>query len=385
MANQEHLDILKQGVEVWNQWRKEYPDIQPNLVGADLSGADLRKADLSEANFTKADLSGADLCDVRFHNDTISGGFLTGTDFCEANLSGANLAGTDLTHVNLLGTNLSDANLNNARFSKEIISNATLAGASLRDVDLSGADLSGKNLTGADLSGADLTGVTLVRTSFAKATLTNCRIYGIAAWDVRLEGAIQNNLVITPEEEPTITVDNLKIAQFIYLLLNNAEIREVIDTITSKVVLILGRFTSKRIVVLDTLREELRKCNYSPVLFDFEKPASRDLTETISILAHLARFIIVDLTDPSSAPHEVATVIPQTAVPVQPLLSREPLIVDGKVRERREYAMFEDLRRRYHWVLPTFRYQDTAELLASFQAHIIAPAEQKARELTQPK
>ncbi len=80
MANQEHLDILKQGVEVWNQWRKEYPDIQPNLVGADLSGADLRKADLSEANFTKADLSGADLCDVRFHNDTISGGFLTGTD-----------------------------------------------------------------------------------------------------------------------------------------------------------------------------------------------------------------------------------------------------------------------------------------------------------------
>jgi len=60
-------------------------------------------------------------------------------------------------------------------------------------------------------------------------------------------------------------------------------------------------------------------------------------------------------------------------------------MVDGKVVERREYAMFEDLRRRYHWVLPTFPYQDTAKLLASLQTQILAPAEQKSRELTQPK
>jgi hypothetical protein len=177
----------------------------------------------------------------------------------------------------------------------------------------------------------------------------------------------------------------LKVAQFIYLLLNNKEIRDVIDTITSKVVLILGRFTSERKAILNAIRDELRKRGYSPVLFDFEKPTSRDLTETVSILAHLARFIIVDLTDPSSAPHEVVTVIPHTVVPVQPLLWQEPLMVDGKVVERHEYAMFEDLRRRYHWVLPTFRYQDMTELLNTLQAHIIDPAEQKARELTQPK
>ena len=118
--------------------------------------------------------------------------------------------------------------------------------------------------------------------------------------------------------------------------------------------------------------------NYSPVLFDSEKPASRDVTETVSTLAHLARFIIVDLTDPSSAPHEVAAVIPQTVVPIQPLLTLQPLMVEGKAVERHEYAMFEDLRRRYHWVLPTFRYQDTSDLLASLQEHIIEPAELKA-------
>jgi len=49
------------------------------------------------------------------------------------------------------------------------------------------------------------------------------------------------NLIITDDNEPTITVDNLEVAQFIYLLLNNQKIRDVIDTITSKVVLILGR------------------------------------------------------------------------------------------------------------------------------------------------
>ena len=50
---------------------------------------------------------------------------------------------------------------------------------------------------------------------------------------------MQKNLIITPHGEPAITVDNLEVAQFIYLLLNNESVRRVIDTITSKVVLIL--------------------------------------------------------------------------------------------------------------------------------------------------
>ncbi len=110
-------------------------------------------------------------------------------------------------------------------------------------------------------------------------------------------------------------MDNLEVAQFIYLLLNNEKIRNVIDTITSKVVLILGRFTPERKVVLDAIREELRKRDYLPILFDFEKPASKGLTGTISTLANMARFIIADLTDPSSVPHELAMVVPGTTVP----------------------------------------------------------------------
>ena len=66
-----------------------------------------------------------------------------------------------------------------------------------------------------------------------------------------MEGVKQRNLVITPEHEPEITVDNIEVAQFIYLMLNNEKVREVIDTITSKAVLILGRFTEERKPVLE--------------------------------------------------------------------------------------------------------------------------------------
>src|SRR5207302_3288305 len=123
----------------------------------------------------------------------------------------------------------------------------------------------------------------------SQANLTGCSVYAISAWNVDVRNTIQTGLIITHSDEPTITVDNLKIAQFIYLLLNNQEIRDVIDTITSKVVLILGRFTDERKKVLNAIRDELRKQNYLPVLFDFDKPEGRDLTETVSTLAHLAR------------------------------------------------------------------------------------------------
>jgi hypothetical protein len=74
-------------------------------------------------------------------------------------------------------------------------------------------------------------------------------------------GAIQSDLIITDWFDPIIVVDNIEIAQFLYLLLNNQNIRHVIDTITSKVVLILGRFTPERKAILDAIRDELRKRN----------------------------------------------------------------------------------------------------------------------------
>src|SRR3954463_4453393 len=73
---------------------------------------------------------------------------------------------------------------------------------------------------------------------------------------LKLDGVTQQNLIITARDEPEIAVDNIEVAQFIFLLLHNPKIREAIDTIGEKVVLILGHFTEERKKVLDDIREE---------------------------------------------------------------------------------------------------------------------------------
>ncbi len=247
---------------------------------------------------------------------------------------------------------------------------ADASAANLENANLLNTNLILANFAGANLSGADLSYATLVDTNFKGANLSGCHVYGVSVWGVDLDGATQMNLVITSIADSAITLDNLEVAQFIYLLLNNKKIRDVIDTITSKVVLILGRFTTERKAVLEAIREELRRHNYLPVLFDFKEPITRDLTETISTLAHLAKFIIADITDAKSIPQELQAVVPTLAVPVQPLLEGSTM----------EYGMFTDFKK-YHWVLEVHRYKDVNDLLASFEAKVITRAEMKAKEL----
>jgi len=228
-----------------------------------------------------------------------------------------------------------------------------------------------------DLSGANLSRATLVGTNLTDSILTQCTIYGISVWNVQLDGARQENLVITDYGEPAITVDNLEVAQFIYLLLNNPKIRDVIDTVAKKAVLILGRFTPERKAVLEAIRTALRSRGYLPILFDFPKPDSQDLTGTVSTLANISRFIIADLTDPSCSPYELSLVAPY----MKPI---KPLFQPSKT-SKHEFAMFQDLRRRYSWILPIYRYQDLESLLTSLQEKVIVPAEQKAQVLEKKK
>ena len=214
----------------------------------------------------------------------------------------------------------------------------------------------------------------MVETNLVDAILTDCRIYGISAWGVTLSaGTTQQGLIITPENEPAVTVDDLEVAQFVYLLLHNEKIRKIIETITSKVVLILGRFTPERKAVLDAIREELRLRHYVPILFDFEPSARRDITETVTLLARMARFIIADLTEPSSIPKELEAIVPYLAAPVQPLLQGE-----------RPYAMFKDYWK-YDWVLPLHRYDGLNSLLTTLADKVITPAETKTNELAEKR
>jgi Pentapeptide repeats (8 copies) len=357
MANQDHLEVLSQGVTTWNRWRQVAPEL---LRAVDLEGAELSRVYLPGINLTRANLKKANFQEAK----------LSAARFSEAQLNGARFAGADLRRACLeatflIGTNLAGANLIGAH-----LDYADLREANLREADLLGATLWEADLRGADLRGARLIGATLVESNLEEANLSDSSVYGVSAWKVRLAGAIQLNLNISDRGEPAITVDNIEVAQFIYLLLNNEKLHQVVDTITSKVVLILGRFTLERKEVLETIRQNLRKNGYVPVLFDFTRPTNLNLTETVTLIARMARFIIADLTEPMSIAHELMSIVPHVAVPVQPLLKTG----------HESYSMREDLRL-YKWYMEEFRYDDLNDLASSLSNEIISRAEAKRSEI----
>jgi uncharacterized protein YjbI with pentapeptide repeats len=139
MANPEHLEILKQGVETWNQWRENHQKIYPDLRDADLSKVDLSRAtlhfaDLSGATLSGATLSGADLNEARLRRAALSGADLTGAILRRADLSRADLRGANLNEAILGGTNLSDADLSDAELSRAIVGATTFGNNYLSSV-----------------------------------------------------------------------------------------------------------------------------------------------------------------------------------------------------------------------------------------------------------
>ncbi len=313
MADSRQVARLKRGVKVWNAWRKRSPAVRPDLSRALLIDLELR---------------------------------------------GANLAGANLERAILRGATLSGANLTRAN---------------LRRADLRTASLRRAKLDHADLSGAVLRFASLAETSVQATRLTGCEIYGVAAWNLRGVPADQSNLVIRANaSQPAVRVDDLEVAQFLYLLLNNGKLSQVIDTVGKRCVLILGRFTARRKAVLERLHHGLRALEYLPVIFDFDQPSTRDLTEMVTTLARLSRFIVADLTDPRSIPQELAQIVP--TLPSVPLV---PVIEAGAT----PYALFEHLQR-YPWVLGLVTYADEQDLQAKLQSKVVHPAERKARQQT---
>lgn len=312
----------------------------------------LDSRDLSDAVFENANLYGATgfqaFGNVTFRNCRLSrskwkNAILSGSRFCDCDLYS-----TSFDHADLRGCDFSRAVLRHASFR-----NAKLGGPSFADCDLRYV-----NLTEAQCDSTRFTGA---------------RIYGASLWGLKGSPGDQSNLVITPEGVANVTVDNIDIAQFVYLLLNNRKIRNVLDTVTSKVVLILGRFSEERKPLLDKVREELRKRDRVPILFDFEKSSSRDTVETIRTLASMSRFVIADLTDAKSVLQELQVIVPDfPSLPIQPLL----------LRPQQEPGMFDHIRNiGGDRILPIFRYESGRDLLTNIDERVIAPAHDKSEHL----
>ena len=376
------LDIVNQGAEAWEKWRLLTEPDHIEFGGADLSKAfldkiDFASADLKKVSFWQAHLRQAILKDTDLREANLGEADLSGADLSGARLVGANLQGTNLNGANLKGTDLRGADLREAKLKAAQLQGANLTGVDLSEARLIGADLQGANLTyarltGSDLRDANLSETTLVGTKIDQAKISGCSIYGINVWDLDGEFKEQKNLVISSSASPTITVDNIKIAQFIYLILNNEEIRDVLNVLTSKSVLILGRFSlPERKEILEALRNKLREFDLLPIVFDFDRPTDKDFTETIKTLAGLSYFVIADITNPKSSPLELQATVPDYQIPFV------PIIQEGE----NPFAMMVDLQKKYNWVLKTVSYDSQETLMKVLKPLIIDPAMKKRQEL----
>jgi uncharacterized protein YjbI with pentapeptide repeats len=354
MADTKQLEILNRGIEEWNRWRKQNPELRPdlsnsNLINRDLSRADFDGADLSGADLSKAQLSHASLHGANLESSTLIladllGAILNQCDLSAASLFGAFLFGTRLKGANLSAANLMGTSLMGADLSAANLTGAHLMGANFHDANLSNANLSKTNLTAASLVGARI----------ENTTFENCSVYGVSAFNLQGNPKLQSNLVITPLGEPPIAVDDLEAAQFLYLLLSSRKIPQMLDSIQSRFVLIIGDFRSKQESVLGTIQECLQQEGYTSVVASLVPPVGRDLRERILRLSRFVRFVVADLTD--SKPtlqllRESSSDLPHTLV--QPLLQgsrpqTESLELGGEsILESVIYLTPDDLKKQF--------------------------------------
>jgi len=186
MANPEHLKILEQGVERWNQWRQNrecarlIPDLskaniewknlrgidfyntnldQANLDSVDIQGANLREATLFKADLRSATLIKANLCMANLREANLNKAVLRGADIQRADLQEASLNYADLRGANLEGAHLRGAHFEDGKFHEANLKRAYLNDAHFYRTDFRGADLENATVGGTNFGDTDLSSV----------------------------------------------------------------------------------------------------------------------------------------------------------------------------------------------------------------------------------
>lgn len=193
MPNQQHFEIIQQGVEEWNQWRSENPEIEPDLADVDLSGLKLSNANLSDtdlrrstlkktdfrgANLVRADLRAANIKKAGFNlaklrEANFSEAYIRESDLSEADLKRAYFIRADLVRVDLWETDLTRADF---RW-------AYLIGTDLKQATLDRADLRWTHLSESNLGQADLSNANLIKASIIKTNLHHTNFQNVSlAW-----------------------------------------------------------------------------------------------------------------------------------------------------------------------------------------------------------
>jgi uncharacterized protein YjbI with pentapeptide repeats len=307
MTEEDISRILMQGAAVWNSWRELNPGslnfARPRWYDCRGSGG-LQVKGLNRVNF-----SGMNLSDVSIHNA-----------FAE-------------------GLNLKDSTFENTHFEEGDFSRANFCGTTFRNAKFNKTILTGANFDDATFVNCNLNRVNLVGASFRVKEITETVVYGIAAWDLVTSDEIkQSKLVIEKtyklysdliqQGKIPMMVDDIELAQFVYYLNDHKKMRDTLNILNDKGVLLLGGFKSGGLERLYSVRDWLKSRGYMAMIFDFARPDKLSLTETVVTMAGLSKFTFVDLSG-ASVPAELQAVLSHIKKPV--LAFGDP------------YALFPDL------------------------------------------
>jgi hypothetical protein len=107
-------------------------------------------------------------------------------------------------------------------------------------------------------------------------------------------------------------------------------------------------------------------------VFDFEKPVSKDFTETVRTLAGISAFILADITSQKSVPQEAQATILEYMVPFVPIIEA------GET----PWAMFQDLWIKYRdWVFEPLYYRSIDDLIPRLGSAVVQPALERRSKL----
>jgi uncharacterized protein YjbI with pentapeptide repeats len=307
MTEDDPSRILMQGAAVWNAWRNRNP------------------VRLTFAAPNWYDSPGPGGMQLKGKN--------------RVDFSGMNLSGVSIHRAFAEGLNLRYGVFEGSHFEEGDFSRADFHGATFRNTKFNKTILTGANLDGATFVNCNLSRVNLVGASFRVKEITETVVYGIAAWDLVTSDEIkQSKLVIEKTYELysdliqqgkiPMMVDDIELAQFVYYLDDHKKMRDMLNILNDKCVLLLGRFKGGGLERLYSIREWLQAKGYMAMIFDFGRPDNLSRTETALTMAGLSKFIFADLSG-ASVPAELQAILSQVKKPV--LAFGDP------------YALFPDL------------------------------------------
>ena len=127
MANSQHIEVLRKGVNEWNLWRTRNTDSIPDFSKIDFLDVFGHFFDYKGINLSGANLESASLFCVDLDEANLEGASLQNCNCYSASFKNSNLRDVDLQLANLTLSNLDNSNLDGAYLGNTVFGNCNLS------------------------------------------------------------------------------------------------------------------------------------------------------------------------------------------------------------------------------------------------------------------